>query len=369
MARRLLVAALAVTMTVLVVMASAAAEPRSWQHVPVPAQVRPQAALNEAVAFGPDRAWAVGADAVGREAPGFPLLLRWDGTAWQRQSLPKIRWQGELLSVAATSPAEAWAVGRDSAGGARLLRFDGAAWTESRPPRGVVLTKVVTGGGETWLIGSRDGAQVLLRRADGGWRDLPVPPGTVHGLHIKAADDVWAAGETDTTAAVSHWNGREWKQTVVDGFPRSAVGTVLAVSPTEVWAGGTSGFVGGPVGKPIPPLLVRFDGQAWSRVPMPTDFGSVSSLAPTTSGELGWVAVARSQKYGPPGSYPPIVSGPDFLAWNGQSFTAHSEPTVAGEGDSSMLRLAPVPGTETVWSVGRAAGPENTFAPRILRFG
>ncbi|QEV21466.1 hypothetical protein [Streptomyces alboniger] len=369
MARRLLVAALAVTMTVLAVVASAAVEPRSWQHVPVPAQVRPQAALNEAVAFGPDRAWAVGADAVGREAPGFPLLLRWDGTAWQRQSLPKIRWQGELLSVAATSPAEAWAVGRDSAGGARLLRFDGAAWTESRPPRGVVLTKVVAGGGETWLIGSRDGAQVLLRRDDGGWRDLPVPPGAVHGLHIKAADDVWAAGETDTTAAVSHWNGQEWKQTVVDGFPRSAVGTVLAVSPTEVWAGGTSGFVGGPVGKPIPPLLVRFDGQAWSRVPMPTDFGSVSSLAPTTSGALGWVAVARSQKFGPPGSYPPIVSGPDFLAWNGQSFTAHSEPTVAGEGDSSTLRLAPVPGTETVWSVGRAAGPENTFAPRILRFG
>ncbi|EPH42617.1 hypothetical protein ABT390_23140 [Streptomyces aurantiacus] len=369
MARRLLVALLAVAMTFTAVMASAAAESGSWQHVPVPAQIRPQAGLNEAVASGPDRAWAVGADAVGREAPGFPLVLRWNGTAWQRQTLPGVGWQGELLSVAATSPTAVWAVGRDSAGGARLLRFDGKSWAESRPPRGVVLTKVVTGGGETWLIGSRDGAQVLLRRDGRDWRDVPVPPGAVYGLHIKAGDDVWAAGETHSGAAVSHWDGTAWEQTIVSGFPRSAVGSVLAVSPTEVWAGGTAGFVGGPVGKPIPPLLARFDGKAWSRVTVPTDFGGITSLAPTASGELGWVSVARSQKYGPPGSWPPFVPGPDFLAWNGQSFTEYSEPAVAGEGDSSRLHLAPVPGTSTVWSVGRAGGPEGTFAPRILRFG
>ncbi|MGI5347158.1 hypothetical protein ACQEU8_03060 [Streptomyces sp. CA-250714] len=369
MVRRLVVAALAVAMTIVTVTTPAAAETQSWQHVPVPAQVRPQAGLNEAVAFGPDRAWAVGADAVGREAPGFPLLLRWDGTAWQRQSLPGNRWQGELLSIAGTSAKAVWAVGRDSAGGARLLRYDGTAWQESRPPRGVVLTKVVTGGGETWLIGSRDGAQVLLRRDGRGWQDMPVPPGAVYGLHIKAADDVWAAGETNSGAAVSHWNGQAWEQTIVDGFPRSAVGSVLAVSPTEVWAGGTAGFVGGPPGRPIPPLLVRFDGEKWSRVTVPTDFGGITSLAPTTSGELGWVSVARSQKWGPPGSSPPWVPGPDFLAWNGESFTEHSEPAVSGEGRSRTLRLAPVPGTGTVWSVGRADGPEGTFAPRILRFG
>ncbi|MFJ8595222.1 hypothetical protein [Streptomyces sp. NPDC093598] len=368
MARRLLVAVLAVAMTVMANLSSAVADTRSWQHVPVPAQVRPQAGLNETVAFGPDRAWAVGADAVGREAPGFPLVLRWDGTAWHRQSLPGIGWQGELLSVAATSPTAVWAVGRDSAGGTRLLRFDGS-WHESRAPRGVVLTQVVAGGGETWLIGSRDGVQVLLRRDGHGWRDVPVPPGSVYGLHIRAADDVWAAGGTDAGAAVSHWDGQAWQQTIVHGFPRAAVGSVLAVSPTEVWAGGTSGFIGGPAGKPIPPLLVRFDGQTWSRVTMPTAFGSVTSLAPGTSGGLAWVSVARSQKWGPPGSSPPLVPGPDFLAWDGQSFTEYSEPAVAGEGDSSVLRLAPVPGTETVWSVGRAGGPEGTFAPRILKFG
>jgi hypothetical protein len=368
MVRRLLVALVAVAMTMVTVMASAAADTLSWQHVPVPAQLRPQAGLHEAVAFGPDRAWAVGADAVGRQAPGFPLMLRWDGTAWQRQSLPGVGWQGELLSIAATSPTAGWAVGRDAAGGARLLRFDGSAWSESRPPRGVVLTKVVAGDGETWLIGSRDGAQALLRWDGRGWRDLPVPPGAVFGLHILAADDVWAAGATNAGAAVSHWDGQAWQQTIVDGYPRSTVSSVLAVSRTEVWAGGTAGFIGGPVGRPIPPLLVRWDGQAWSRVTVPADFGSVSSLAPTTSGALGWVSVERSQNRDPD-SFPPLVPGPDFLSWNGTSFTEYSEPAVAGEGESSALQLAPVPGTDTVWSVGRADSPEGTFAPRVLRFG
>lgn len=309
MARRLLVAALAAVLTLITLMTSAAADARSWQHVPVPTQVRPQAGLNEAVALGPDRAWAVGTDAVGREAPGFPLMLRWDGTAWQRRALPGIGWQGELLSIAATSPTEVWTVGRDAAGATHLLRLDGGTWSESRAPRGVVLTKVVAGGGEIWLIGSRDGVQALLRWDGRAWRDVPVPPGAVYGLHILAADDVWAAGATGSGAAVSHWDGQAWQQTIVDGFPRSAVGSVLAVSPTEVWAGGTAGFVGGPVGRPIPPLLVRFDGQVWSHVSVPTDFGSVTSLTPTTSGALGWVSVARSQKWGTPGSIPPFVPG------------------------------------------------------------
>ncbi|MFF7393667.1 hypothetical protein ACFZAE_35175 [Streptomyces scabiei] len=369
MARRPLVTALAVTMAFLTLMTGAAADTLSWRHVPVPAQVRPQAGLNEAVAFGPDHAWAVGADAVGREAPGFPLVLRWDGTAWRRHTLSGVGWQGELLSVAAVSSTDAWAVGRDSAGGARLLRHDGTGWRESRPPSGVDLTRAVAGGGETWLIGSRDGAQVLLRRDGRGWQDVPAPPGSVSGLHILAADDVWAAGATGSGAAVSHWDGRTWQQTIVDGFPRSAVGSVLAVSPTEVWAGGTAGFIGGPAGRPIPPLLVRFDGQTWHRVTVPTDFGGITSLTPTTSGALGWVAVSRSQKWGPQGSSPPLVSGPDFLHWDGQAFTGYDEPTVVGEGESSVLRSAPVPGTGSVWSVGRAAGPEGTFAPRVLRFG
>src|SRR3954451_20532715 len=143
MTRRLLVAALAVALTLITGMGSAAAQPLAWQHVPVPAQVHPQAGLNEAVAFGPDQAWAVGTDAVGREAPGFPLVLRWDGSAWHRQSLPGIGWQGELLCVAATSPTRVWPDGRDAAGGARLLRFDGIAWSESPPPPGVVLTSIV----------------------------------------------------------------------------------------------------------------------------------------------------------------------------------------------------------------------------------
>ncbi|GAA0652202.1 hypothetical protein GCM10009535_33170 [Streptomyces thermocarboxydovorans] len=78
-------------------------------------------------------------------------------------------------------------------------------------------------------------------------------------------------------------------------------------------------------------------------------------------GRLPEVGAARQQ--------PPLIPGADFLSWDGQSFTVHDEPAVAGEGQSRTLPPAPVPGTATVWSVGRANGPGNSVVPRILRFG
>ncbi|MFF7768899.1 hypothetical protein ACFZC7_20570 [Streptomyces massasporeus] len=325
------------------VVAPAAAVPPGWSALPVPAATPPVTVFDLA-ARGPGEAWATGYE---QAADGpRPMLYRWDGTAWARDTGFPGAGEPGLLGKVQFVGEEVW-IFHDRRGTGEPLRRSAAGWSS----------------------GSRDGAQVLLRRDGNDWRDVPVPPGAVYGLHILAADDVWAAGATDSGAAVAHWDGQAWQQTVVDGFPRSAVGSVLAVSPTEVWAGGTAGFVGGPVGRPIPPLLVRWNGQAWNRVSVPADFGSVTSLTPTASGSLAWVSVVRSQRWGPPGSTPPLVPGPDFLAWNEGSFTEYGEPAVAGEGDSSMLRLTPVPGTATVWSTGRADGPEGTFAPRILRFG
>ncbi|WP_422125988.1 hypothetical protein [Streptomyces alfalfae] len=198
---------------------AAAAKP-GWSALPVP----PASALvtvSDLSARGPDEAWASGYE---HAADGLrPMLYRWDGTAWTRDTT--FPGAGELgrLGKAQFVGEEAWilqdragagqilrrsADGWNSAGGAHLLRFDGKTWRESRSPSDVALTSVVAGGGETWLIGSRDGAQVLLRRDGRGRRDLPAPPGSVYGLHILAGDDVWAAGGTHAGAAVSHCDGK-----------------------------------------------------------------------------------------------------------------------------------------------------------------
>ncbi|GAA3502725.1 hypothetical protein GCM10019016_098340 [Streptomyces prasinosporus] len=298
---------------------------------------------------------------------GAGEVLRRSAGGWSVVPLPQTLWTYQDFTAV---PGAAWVVGEDDTG-LKVLHHDGSGWTAQSVPDGVLYLMGITARTATdaWAWADTRTGTTVLRRDGNGWRDVPAPPGSVYGPHILAADDVWAAGATDSGAAVSHWDGQAWRQTIVDGFPRSAVGSVLAVSSTEVWAGGTAGFVGGRPGRPIPPLLVRWDGREWNRVAVPTDFGSVSSLAPTASGAPVRVAVARSQKWGPPGGNPPLVPGPDFLVWDGRSFTEYSEPAVAGEGDSRVLRLTPVPGTATVWSVGRADGPEGTFAPRILRFG
>ncbi|MFD9938887.1 hypothetical protein ACFWZ6_37810 [Streptomyces massasporeus] len=193
------------------------------------------------------------------------------------------------------------------------------------------------------------------------WSALPVPaaapPMTVSDLAARGPGEAWATGYEQAADGprpmLYRWDGTAWSRDT--GFPGAGepglLGKVQFVGE-EVWIFHDR----------------RGTGEILRRS-APTDFGSVTSLTPTSSGSLAWVSVARSQKWGPPGSTPPFVPGPDFLAWNGQSFTEYFEPAVAGEGDSSVLRLTPVPGTATVWSTGRADGPEGTFAPRMLRFG
>ncbi|GAA1193200.1 hypothetical protein GCM10009578_038080 [Streptomyces rhizosphaericus] len=127
---------------------------------------------------------------------------------------------------------------------------------------------------------------------------MPVPPGSGYGLHALVADDVWAAGATDLCAAVSHWDRQAWQQTIVDGFPRSAVGSVLAVSPTEVWVAGTAGFVSGPA---LAEYLVRAGHAAclyaW-RMPPRRSWRRMSrwlSLSGSSIGVGSGVAVGRSR--------------------------------------------------------------------------
>jgi len=72
-----------------------------------------------------DDVWAVGGDA--RDRNGAPVLLRYDGTAWQSVSLPELdRPSPALFKIWGTGPDHVFAVGARGI----LLRFDGTAWTQ-----------------------------------------------------------------------------------------------------------------------------------------------------------------------------------------------------------------------------------------------
>lgn len=77
-----------------------------------------------------DDVWAVGGDA--RDRNGSPVLLRFDGSAWQSVALPELdRASPALFKVWGTGPDNVFAVGARGI----MLRFDGTAW--SQLPTGV----------------------------------------------------------------------------------------------------------------------------------------------------------------------------------------------------------------------------------------
>lgn len=199
--------------------------------------------------------WMVGAD----DGSG-PLLLHYDGTAWDRidtSSVPGDLWwvwsdggdqvflsgelgrvvtydrpSGTLTEVTATNPAyklfglwgtsptDVYAVGGDVNGGLDgvILHYDGTTWTEvaTAPP------------------------------ADSGTRRQAFK------IWGSAADDVWVVG---TGALIMHYDGADWvtddSPPLFDSVPLT---TVHGTGPDDVYAVGGFGNA----------ATIHYDGTAWS---------------------------------------------------------------------------------------------------------
>ncbi|WP_329792426.1 hypothetical protein V1227_11090 [Lentzea sp. DG1S-22] len=90
-------------------------------------------------------AWAVGLEGYDPDrqyTTGDPVVLRWDGSAWSRTSLPAVPGRVSFQRVAASSADDVWVKGAPILphGNITLLwRYDGTTWTEVRtrraPPR------------------------------------------------------------------------------------------------------------------------------------------------------------------------------------------------------------------------------------------
>ncbi|HYP19959.1 MAG TPA: hypothetical protein VEY08_07775, partial [Chloroflexia bacterium] len=95
-------------------------------------------------------------------------------------------------------------------------------------------------------------------------------------MAVVAPDDVWAVGEYYTgpgdaeksSTLIMHWDGKEWS---IVGSPSPAdrlnsLLSIAAASAKDIWAVGLSGNIS----EPIQPLILHWDGVAWSQVATPT---------------------------------------------------------------------------------------------------
>lgn len=147
---------------------------------------------------------------------------------------------------------------------------------------------------------------------------------------------------------IERWDGTEW--TMIDHpaaeRPASSLNAVEAVSPTDVWAAGhvREGGV-------YRPLVLHYDGTAWTESPLP-------DLGP--SGYLNAISAAGPDDVWVSGfTGTEAESGPLLLHWDGTAWRTMPTPAPGAHGTDLTRLYAAAPGD--LWAIGVNNQQPNGF--------
>ena len=244
-----------------------------------------------------EEAWAVGGTGE-PDAPTAVAIQRWDGTRWSAVDAPSPGGLlNELQDVDAAEPNDVWAVGRTSSGfgdDPLILHYDGSEWTQVELPNeidGVLNGVAAISPTDVWAVGSVGDPSVSLERAlvlhwDGtAWADVEVGHAIGGGkaalvdIEGVSPTDLWAVGYQHFRPLILRFDGQAWTRSLTDVQGR--LNAVEAFATSEVWA----------VGSPIQ----RFDGKTWTEAPVTREGADLVDVA--ASGGLDiWAVGSRPAK-------------------------------------------------------------------------
>ncbi|OKJ00011.1 hypothetical protein [Kitasatospora sp. CB01950] len=172
-----------------------------WQvrNAPAPDHTLAAGFGGVAAAGGSDDVWAVGSYEPDDYLTFLGLIEHWNGTGWERVPTPELDTDYWTLgAVTATGPSDVWAAGTIGTpeGWPRplLLHYDGRAWNRVAAPDldsryGELTQLVAIGPGNVWASGTEEGPdhnpQTLVAHYDGtGWthQDTGIGAGHLYGL-------------------------------------------------------------------------------------------------------------------------------------------------------------------------------------------
>jgi len=194
--------------------------------------------------------------------------------------------------------------------------------------------------------------------------------GTPAAVSTLSTSNAWAV---EGTNRVLHWNGTTWAQTALPQYGRgSFLDAVDAVSATDVWAAGFYDTAS----SQCRPLLERWNGTTWTRVPGPASTGPAGAAA-APAGPAGTVLTgtflqgvsgtsasnAWAVGYDVVAS-PPVYSVSVILHWNGTAWARVPSPEPGG-GTNVYLNAVTSLSSSDAWAVGyytTAAGKAQALA-------
>jgi hypothetical protein len=288
--------------------------------------------------------------------------------------------------LAVVSPNDMWAVGEHRNANASnvqtlTMRWNGASWSivsspNPDPNRNRLLSVAAVSAGDVWAVGVQGGATgpnwaSLILHWDGtSWTAVPAPslgsPGTseLRGVAYSAANDGWAVGAYSSPATgwwnqplILRWNGSAWSSVPAPAFgSTSELNAVAVISPNDVWA------VGRALENNWKTLILHWDGATWSRVPSP-NLGSVGNAL------FGVGGLAANDVW----AVGSANNGGSTLAlhWNGTTWSLVPSPNGtarAGINRNTLYSVSAFSGSD-VWAVGVQASSSVGGAGQPIYLG
>ncbi|MGW6060433.1 hypothetical protein [Streptomyces sp. NPDC055189] len=264
----------------------------SWSALPVPAAATPPVTVTDLAARGPGEAWGTGYE---QAADGLrPLLYRWNGTAWNRDTTfpgaDEPGWLGKVQFVG----KEEWILHNNRAGEGEILRRSASGWSVVPLPQTLWTYQDFTAvSGAAWVVGEDDTGLKVLHYDGSAWTTQAVPDGVLYlmGITARTATDTWAWADTNTGTAVLRWDGTAWRDAKVPLPPNSNIHTILLEPSGRVTISGSQYTDG--VARTY---LMTFDGHAWRTTYPPLGDTSTEAMVRGPDGAL-WLPVRSDRAF------------------------------------------------------------------------
>lgn len=281
---------------------------------------------------------------VGSVVGDAETIAHWNGSIWFAQTSPTFT---DLNAISMVASNDGWAVGNMG----MIFRFDGNSWAHYETlPSGVNLYGLhMRASADGWAVGaalSSGFPPAILRWEGAAWTSI-TPSGvalsqTLYAVDSLSASESWAVGNgTNTPATMLKWDGSIWTS-VPSGTPINAtLYSIDMLTPTDGWAVGANSTVQGHTG----PLIVRWNGLAWSQV-TPPKVGVLNDVFMLSSTN-GWAV----------GNATGTLNQATIIHWDGMQWTAVPGPNI---GVAGFLHSVHMVSTTDGWAVGDISDRSTT---------
>ena len=242
---------------------------------------------------------------------------------------------------------------------------------EQRPPGRARRKAAIIGLSIALLVGAAAGG-IILRlhagsgahtRANGNTSIKPFTPipGSLHGVAAASATSAWAVGQYCVSACfqtaavmramILHWNGHGWSS-VPSPHPGGSSFLRAITTGRGSTALAVGGFCASSCGTAFAedhPLILRWNGKAWSTVVTPTPSSSSWLRAVTVaSNGQAWAVGAVQTSFPGTASY---AIDPLILHWDGSRWTQFASPINGSNASLDGVTIDPQGGA---WAVGHS---------------